>query len=247
MNSVLCPSCFLTHQTAPHTPRKGGTAGVLIRSLQENTTANTLRHDRHAYEPPRVCALRHTSHVVFLDMRMRLPHTLNFSTLRAQMLMPAPQLCPQENALPHCPLLEPMGTTGHVAPILKYSPWHCLDSFWNARTLISHVTVPGLLPWEPLWAPDQPLPFHCVFSPSPDGPAASYPLGLHLSFCVLVSGCSLEIKGPLLPFPLASPLLPHRPLFLAQFIGLWGGNSLGSGSGWEREGQARPGAAVAAT
>lgn len=54
-----------------------------------------------------------------------------------------------------------------------------------------------------------------------------------------VSGYSLEVKGPLLPSPLASPFLPHRPLFLAQFISLWAGNSLGSGSGWEREGPAK--------
>lgn len=112
--------------------------------------------------------------------------------------------------------------TGHVALILESSQ--------NVCKLISHIGVPGLLSLEPLcWI----FPFLGQLSI----PASSHPLSLHL-LCLslwLLTGN----QGSSSPFSLASLLLLHRPLFLAQFIGLWGGNSLGSGSSRERESQAK--------
>lgn len=135
-------------------------------------------------------------------------------------------------------VLESKGRTGHVADF-KIQSLALPESFLECVQVHLSCRVLGLLAWEPLWVPDQPLPFHCCISPSWDGPASLHPsIPSACTFCALVSGCSLEVKGPLLP-SLASPLLPHRPLFLAQFIGRWGGNSLGSGSRWEREGKAK--------
>lgn len=99
--------------------------------------------------------------------------------------------------------------------------------------------VPGLLAWEPLGHPiNHSLPLLHSSSRMAQPPSIQLPSAC--TFCALVSGCSLEVKGPLLPSPFSlTSLLPHRPLLLAQFIGLWGGTSLGSGSRWEREGQAK--------
>lgn len=109
--------------------------------------------------------------------------------------------------------------------------------FQSVCKLISHTGVPGLLSLEPLWAHDQPPPLPRLYFPL-SGRLSITPSS-SLQPASSVSGYSLEVKGPLLPSPLASPFLPHRPLFLAQFISLWAGNSLGSGSGWEREGPAK--------
>lgn len=81
-----------------------------------------------------------------------------------------------------------------------------------------------------------------VLSPLRTAQHISIQLPSACTFCV--SGCSLEVKGPLLPSPLASPFLPHRHFWH---------NSLASGQEtvWAQvqagKGKAQPKATVAAS
>lgn len=52
-----------------------------------------------------------------------------------------------------------------MEPRLQKSPWHCLDFFQSVCKFISHIGVPGLLSFEPLWAHDQPPPLPRLYFP----------------------------------------------------------------------------------
>lgn len=102
-------------------------------------------------------------------------------------------------------VLESKGRTGHVADFKIQSLalpgffLECLQVHLSCRVL-------GLLAWEPLWVPDQPLPFHCcifLFLGRPSIPPSQHPLSLHflcLSLWLLTGGQGSSSPFSGLPF-----------------------------------------------
>lgn len=110
-------------------------------------------------------------------------------------------------------VLESKGRTGHVADFKIQSLalpgffLECLQVHLSCRVL-------GLLAWEPLWVPDQPLPFHCcifLFLGRPSIPPSQHPLSLHflcLSLWLLTGG-----QGSSSPFSGLSPSATQTFIF----------------------------------